>query len=89
VVAPLSFVARLYKYTVMSFRCRLCGSDVFEQVSVRRPDGSLYRSALLACGGCSAVFTDPERFAARILARPAIVPNGKGAGRGGRNETGG
>lgn len=47
----------------MSFRCRLCGSDRFEQVTVRRADGSLYRSALLACAGCSLVFTDPDRFA--------------------------
>jgi len=46
----------------MPFRCRICSCDVFEQVTVRRADGSIYRSALLACRGCSTVFTDPERF---------------------------
>ena len=46
----------------MPFRCRVCASESFEQVTVRRPDGSLYRSALLACSGCSIVFTDPVRF---------------------------
>jgi hypothetical protein len=46
----------------MAFRCRICSCDAFEQVTVRRADGSVYRSALLACRGCSAVFTDPERF---------------------------
>jgi hypothetical protein len=46
----------------MSFRCRLCSCDAFEPVTVRRADGSLYRSTLLACRGCSIVFTDPERF---------------------------
>ncbi len=60
----------------MPFQCRLCSHDSFEQVTVRRPDGSLYRSALLACGRCSAVFTDPERFSrppdppARVLSSP-------------------
>jgi hypothetical protein len=46
----------------MPFRCRICSGDAFEPVTVRRPDGSLYRSALLACRGCSAVFTDSVRF---------------------------
>jgi hypothetical protein len=46
----------------MTFRCRVCCCDAFEQVTVRRPDGTVYRSTLLACRGCSTVVTDPERF---------------------------
>jgi len=53
----------------MPFRCRICACESFEQVTVRRPDGTLYRSALLACSGCSIVFTDPVRFS-----RPADSP---------------
>jgi hypothetical protein len=53
----------------MPFRCRICSCDAFEQVTVRRADGSIYRSTLLACHGCSAVFTDPERFS-----RPSDPP---------------
>jgi hypothetical protein len=60
----------------MAFRCRICGCDAFEQVTVRRADGTLYRSSLLACSGCSGVFTDPERFSrpteppARVVSAP-------------------
>jgi hypothetical protein len=60
----------------MPFRCRVCSCEAFEPVTVRRPNGSIYQSALLACRGCSAVFTDPERFSrppdppARVVSPP-------------------
>jgi len=56
----------------MPFRCRLCSCDAFDAVTVRRPDGSMYRSALLACRGCSAVFTNAGRFS-RPTEPPATV----------------
>jgi hypothetical protein len=47
----------------MAFRCPLCNSTGFEPVTVRRPNGTLYRSdSLYSCNGCSAAFTDPTRF---------------------------
>lgn len=46
----------------MGFRCRSCDSTRYAPVTVTRPDGSLYRSSLFACAGCSAVFTDPARY---------------------------
>jgi len=47
----------------MSFRCPICDSTRYEPVTVRRPNGSSYRSeSLFTCGGCSAAFTDPSRF---------------------------
>jgi hypothetical protein len=46
----------------MPFRCRVCSSDAYDAVTVRRPDGTVYQSTLLACHGCSTVFTDPVRF---------------------------
>jgi len=47
----------------MAFRCPLCDSTGYEPVTVRRPNGTLYRSeSLYSCGGCSAAFTDPSRF---------------------------
>lgn len=49
----------------MTFRCPTCDARAYEAVSVRRPDGTLYRSnSLFACAGCSQVFTDPSRFSA-------------------------
>jgi len=60
----------------MPFRCRLCRAESYEPVTVRRPDGSLYRSTLLACVGCSAVFLDPDRFSLNPppLAEPVAHP---------------
>ncbi|HUO80347.1 MAG TPA: hypothetical protein VMU00_09410 [Steroidobacteraceae bacterium] len=46
----------------MGFRCRSCDSTRYAPVTVTRPDGTLYRSSLYACEGCSTVFTDPARF---------------------------
>ena len=56
------FLSILYEYTGMPFRCRLCSSDLYDPVAVRRPNGTVYQSSLLACRGCSAVFTDAARF---------------------------
>jgi hypothetical protein len=55
--------ADLYITTGMSFRCPNCDSSRYDAVTVKRPNGTVYRSeSLFTCGGCSAVFTDPARF---------------------------
>ena len=47
----------------MAFRCPLCDSTRYEPVTVKRPNGTLYRSeSLFSCTGCSTAFTDPGRF---------------------------
>jgi hypothetical protein len=46
----------------MSFRCPGCDSARYAPVTVTRPNGTVYRSSLYACEGCSTVFTDPARF---------------------------
>jgi len=56
----------------MRFRCRICSSDAYELVTVRRPNGTVYRSTLLACCGCSTVFTDAARFT-----KPPDPPTGQ------------
>ena len=52
----------LYIYTVMEFRCPSCESRRYAPVTVTRPNGTVYRSSLYTCEGCSLVFTDPARF---------------------------
>ena len=46
----------------MSFRCPTCNSTRYGPVTVTRPNGTVYRSSLFSCDGCSAVFTDPARY---------------------------
>jgi hypothetical protein len=46
----------------MSFRCPTCDSTRYGGVTVTRPNGTVYRSSLFTCEGCSAVFTDPSRY---------------------------
>ncbi len=46
----------------MSFRCPTCDATRYASVTVTRPNGTVYRSSLFTCEGCSAVFTDPARY---------------------------
>jgi hypothetical protein len=46
----------------MRFRCPTCASTRYAAVTVTRPNGTVYRSSLYTCEGCSAVFTDPSRY---------------------------
>jgi hypothetical protein len=59
----------LYIYTAMSdsrlerpFLCPLCGSNEYVFVVFPRKDGTVYLTNIYQCGGCTVVFTDPERF---------------------------
>ena len=72
---PLFFGRRAVYIYSMSFRCPHCNSSRYEPVSVKRPNGTIYRSdSLLACQGCSLVFTDPVRFS-----RPPPSPSSSDA----------
>jgi transposase len=44
------------------FRCPLCSSNVYEQVMMRRPDGSSAATQSFQCAGCTVVFRDAARF---------------------------
>lgn len=44
------------------FACPICRSGLFAEVSVRRPNGTLYRTQFYQCSGCTAMFTDPVKF---------------------------
>ena len=47
------------------FHCPVCGSEGYVYVAVERPDGTQRATSLLQCCGCSATFTDPDKFTAR------------------------
>lgn len=44
------------------FLCPLCGSNEYVFVVFPRKNGTAYLTNLYQCGGCTATFTDPERF---------------------------
>jgi hypothetical protein len=44
------------------FDCPLCKSNEYYLVTFPRPNGTVYSTKLYQCGGCTAVFTEPERF---------------------------
>jgi len=59
----------LYIYTAIPdnplehpFLCPLCGSNECVFVVFPRKDGTAYVTNFFQCGGCTAAFTDPERF---------------------------
>jgi len=47
------------------FHCPVCGSEGYVYVAVERPDGTRRATSLFQCCGCSATFTDPDKFTAR------------------------
>jgi hypothetical protein len=44
------------------FDCPLCKSNEYHLVMFPRANGTVYSTELYQCGGCSAVFTEPERL---------------------------
>jgi hypothetical protein len=44
------------------FNCPLCGSTQAFVVCVPRPNGVMYATAFLECGGCTVMFRDVQRF---------------------------
>jgi rubredoxin len=46
----------------LPFLCPVCGSDGFQQVIVKRPDGVTRTTEAWECRGCSTMFRDADRF---------------------------
>lgn len=47
---------------LIPFKCPICGSDGFTQVSVKSQDGSSRLTQAYECRGCSVMFRQRERF---------------------------
>lgn len=52
------------------FRCPNCKSVSFQQVTVRRPDGTIYVTSFFACTVCTTMFLDPIAFTRGFEDRP-------------------
>ena len=46
----------------LPFECPICGSDGFQQVAVKGPDGRERLTQAYECKGCSTMFRERERF---------------------------
>jgi hypothetical protein len=55
------------------WRCRLCGFDRFDRVSVLRKNGVRYETAFFACSGCSVMFVNDRQFDAASTAAPSVA----------------
>jgi hypothetical protein len=47
---------------LLPFECPICGSDGFQEVTVKGPDGRKRRTQAYECKGCSTMFRERERF---------------------------
>jgi hypothetical protein len=54
-----------------AFRCPICRSGAFQDVQVKRPDGSTYKTDFRQCSGCSVMFRDSVKF---TLFEPYTAP---------------
>jgi transposase-like protein len=57
---------------MIPFECPICGSDGFRQVEVKDRDGRTRLTQAYECRGCSTMFRERERFAAKgpLFIRP-------------------
>jgi hypothetical protein len=46
----------------MAFSCPVCSGIGYIQVVVPRPNGKRYVTSFFACGNCTTMFLDPDRF---------------------------
>jgi len=46
----------------LAFRCPICRSGMFQDVTVTRESGKEYRTDFLQCAGCSVMFRDAVKF---------------------------
>jgi hypothetical protein len=56
------------------FECSVCGHRRYYRILVQRERRPAYRTAFYGCVGCSAMFTDPYKFAqsGKPKAKPAF-----------------
>jgi len=47
---------------LIPFECPICGSDGFQQVTVKERDGGPRLTQAYECRGCSTMFRERERF---------------------------